>query len=531
MVRENPFQPPRKLGEVRRKAQEETSDDFDLTTPELIESAPESHTDAENEVVEHPTESAEDTSNDFTLDNDFSLDDDDVVDTNSEDTDAGEETFEEPDFSNGEDLSDYHAPEDIEWGDDFPEPKSTNRAETPATPSDNEQTQILDSLNAGDNIYAHGENEAHEPFDDSRDFATEDKNDEQAGNVSAFAPAVTNLENLDSSRAEEPDNTEDESDPQSQPPKSKMHTILWAVIGVWFALLAVFGGVLVYNNYFSGTKVVVPTAQERITFEEQDAQPCEPFGALACSVSWEFNDAPYGTLVSQSIAPNTETKEGEPIVLTYSKGAENVSVPGVVGLSEKDAKEQLYDSGLVVTSVTKVDSSGKPGTVVELVGVNKGDIVPNGAEVSMTVASGKVKIPDWTGKTQEFVEAESENMGIKVTFKEEESDAPAGTVISQSVKDADLGEGDALEVVLAKGFEVKQVEIPDVLGKKQDEAQAILAEAGFRKITTVNVKNSEVTEAQVTQVVPGKGKTVSVESDVTIVVSEPEGAPAPVPAT
>ena len=285
--------------------------------------------------------------------------------------------------------------------------------------------------------------------------------------------------------------------------------------------LVVAGAVAAFFVVNDNNKVSVASAADYISYDFE-GDVCDDFEELPCEVKWIFNNSKTrGELVKQSIAPGERVSPDEEITLYYSQGREYVEVPNVIGLSKDDAHEQLYRAGLDVTQVTNVDAAAKAGTVTEVSGAEAGAEVPNGTEVQISVANGNVEIPDWTGKTKEFVESQAEGLNVSVSFKEEESESPAGTVISQSVKNESISEGDAVEVVIAKSFDTEQVKIPKVLEKSEEQAQSLLAEAGFRKITTVVVENTKVTERQVTQVVPKEGEEVGTDSDITIIVSEP----------
>lgn len=270
--------------------------------------------------------------------------------------------------------------------------------------------------------------------------------------------------------------------------------------------------------------VQVPEAQDYIGYDDT-SNPCEPFSSLTCSVEWKTSeDIPNGQLISQSLAAGSSVSEQTPISLTYSKGQENPVIPeSIVGLTEQDARETLYALGLKVQQIVKVDDSGKSAnTVVSVKPDSLGEKVANGSGITLYVATGSLEIPDWTGKTKEFVQAEAEKMNINVVFKEEESESPLGTVISQSPQGQEVNEGDAVEVVIAKAFSEEQVEIPDVLSMTEQEAQSTLASEGFRQIVTLNVKNNEVTSKQVTQITPSVGEKVGVNEKIIIVVAEPD---------
>jgi probable serine/threonine-protein kinase len=144
--------------------------------------------------------------------------------------------------------------------------------------------------------------------------------------------------------------------------------------------------------------------------------------------------------------------------------------------------------------------------------------------VNLEVANGKVGIPDWIGKTKDFVEQDAKKHGIKVKYLEEDSDKTPGTVLSQSPKATESAPTNEVQVTIARSAKVSDISIPDVVGKSEQEAQSTLATAGLRKISTVKVPNCAVSSSQVTQTIPAAGGSVKSDTDVTIIVSDPDAS-------
>ena len=376
--------------------------------------------------------------------------------------------------------------------------------------NENEDTLYLDRDN---DTYGDGSVDHDYDYDD-RDFAP-------AHNVSTFGGAgIVESEHGDEELYDDDGYVEEDSRGGKHRSEEDGNSKKGIIAGI-VSTLVVAGAVAAFFVVNDNNKVSVASAADYISYDFE-GDVCDDFEELPCEVKWIFNNSKTrGELVKQSIAPGERVSPDEEITLYYSQGREYVEVPNVIGLSKDDAHEQLYRAGLDVTQVTNVDAAAKAGTVTEVSGAEAGAEVPNGTEVQISVANGNVEIPDWTGKTKEFVESQAEGLNVSVSFKEEESESPAGTVISQSVKNESISEGDAVEVVIAKSFDTEQVKIPKVLEKSEEQAQSLLAEAGFRKITTVVVGNTKVTERQVTQVVPKEGEEVGTDSDITIIVSEP----------
>lgn len=283
-------------------------------------------------------------------------------------------------------------------------------------------------------------------------------------------------------------------------------------------VIAGVGGGIAYNQ---SQKMITPQATEVIT-ESDTENPCMKMKPLNCQVTWQDNDTvKRGALISQSIPAGKKVYKGTAIELVYSNGPESAVIPSIIGAPLDEVKQRLYELGLNVDEVKVVESAGKAENIVLSASVKEGDTVPNGTQVTLEVSNGQIALPDWTGKTREFVDAEAKKLGVEVKFKEEESEQTPGTVLSQTPKPGEVKSATEVVVTVAKAFASKDVKVPDVVGKSETDAQSELAAAGFRHIKTVVVKNTEVTEKQVTQVVPGVGQTAKSEENIVLIVSEP----------
>ena len=286
------------------------------------------------------------------------------------------------------------------------------------------------------------------------------------------------------------------------------------------------GGYWGLNKYRNSISHV-PTATAKIRVTDNSLDPCQDFKSkgLKCKVSWKVaNGTKRGDLISQSIKAGTDVRKGSGISLTYSNGPEKATMPNVVGMDLDDAKQAIYEVGVDVSEVTIIEKPGVSENTVTSSSIEAGAEVANGNGVNLEVANGKVGIPNWTGKTKDFVETDAKKHGIKVKFIEEDSNQPPGSVLSQSPKPTESASTNEVQVTVAKAPSASDVSIPDVVGKSAQDAQSALATAGFRKISTVKVSNCAVTSPQVTQTIPAAGATAKSDTDITVIVSEPDGS-------
>ncbi len=91
-----------------------------------------------------------------------------------------------------------------------------------------------------------------------------------------------------------------------------------------------------------------------------------------------------GKVISQETPADTEIDAGETVKIHVSAGVEQVSVPNVVGKSQKEATSALESAGLSVSVTTAEDSSKENGKVIKQ-SVDAGKKVDKGTSVTITV--------------------------------------------------------------------------------------------------------------------------------------------------
>lgn len=292
----------------------------------------------------------------------------------------------------------------------------------------------------------------------------------------------------------------------------------FAVAGVALAGVLAAGGAYWWDHH---DDVAVPSAPAALS---QGVDPCAAFTSvqLSCSVEQVTSgEVARDMLVSQSLAAGATVNVGDSVVLSYSAGPESAFMPDVSGMTVEEATKALYAVGVSVGEVRQVEAGTVPVGTVTGASVAAGLEVSNGDSVTLDVASGRVNLPDWKGKTREYVESDAKKIGVSVSFSEQESDGAVGVVLSQSAPAGEVDSGTEVSVVLSKAKADPEVAIPNVVGLSSANAQAELVKAGFSSVTVVTVKNSEVTSEQVTHVVPAAGSKAKASTPVTVVVSQP----------
>lgn len=221
-----------------------------------------------------------------------------------------------------------------------------------------------------------------------------------------------------------------------------------------------------------------------------------------------FSDRKAGLVVAQDPKAGARLEEGSTVKLTVSKGAKPVTVPDVVGTTSSQATATLRDAGLDVNLVG-VPSDEPSGTVVAQSPAagkqaKEGDRVrlnvaqapgetttqppatttappPATTAPATTAASAPATVPDVVG--QELADAASAFAaeGLEVGVKYVPSEEPQGRVIAQAQPaGTERRRGDTVQLNVSTGpTPAAAATVPNVAGRRLDEARQALVRAGF----------------------------------------------------
>ena len=148
-----------------------------------------------------------------------------------------------------------------------------------------------------------------------------------------------------------------------------------------------------YNKVKEGStvKVVLSKGTEKtkvpkvVGMSQEDAVTAIEDAKLKAEIVEEASKkVQEGYVISQETDANTEVDAGETVKIHVSTGTEKVTVPGVVGKSQDEAKKNLQDLGFVVTVTTTEDSSKDNGVVLKQ-SLEEGKSVEKGSAITITV--------------------------------------------------------------------------------------------------------------------------------------------------
>lgn len=228
----------------------------------------------------------------------------------------------------------------------------------------------------------------------------------------------------------------------------------------------------------AGTRVV-PDVTAQVQREATLALAAQDLDATITPAFSE--DVPRGRVISTDPAPGSEIKRGLDVTVFVSNGPERHEVPSVTGLSPDAAANLLMERKLARGSVEEeYNERVERGKVTRAEPATGTSLKPN-MPVNLWVSLGQkpIPVPKLQGRPLQDVRNElgGLGLGIKVTKEEFSNDVPKGSVIAQDPSSGTIYKGRTINVIVSKGPDF--VPVPNVTGKPEVEAVAILKAAGF----------------------------------------------------
>jgi len=209
------------------------------------------------------------------------------------------------------------------------------------------------------------------------------------------------------------------------------------------------------------------------------------------------------------------------ISLTVSAGPGTATVPGrLAGTSEAEAVEAVEQAGFE-PEVERVNSEAVEAGLVIGLDPSGGSTATRGSTVVVTVSRGArtVKVPVLVGSQRSLAVQQVRGRGLEPSVSEEESEAPAGEVISQSPSaGTELTRGSTVSIVVSRGRQ--QARVPNVIGQERREAVEALREAGLDPSVSEQVTDVPAQVGRVTDQFPPPGSEVEPGTGVTLVVGK-----------
>ncbi|GHJ40284.1 Stk1 family PASTA domain-containing Ser/Thr kinase [Streptomyces sp. TS71-3] len=271
----------------------------------------------------------------------------------------------------------------------------------------------------------------------------------------------------------------DERPDRRRQKKSNTSTILLVVAGVLVLVGAILIGKWITDSSGSGdAQVPVPTLVGE-TLSGAKAKAANVDLKVQVAGTKECKDQPKDHVCTQDPEPGGNIAKNETINVTMSAGAPKVAVPGVVGLSLDDARQQLTDKNFNVN--VKYKESDQPANQVLEQDPTAGTKKESGSTVTVTVAQERkqVTVPDVTGKSWDEAKAQLEANNLKPVRQDvDNGSVEAGKVVQTSP--AAGTQADAGSTVTVQVAKSSQVQVPLLTGQTVAAAKQALTSAGLQ---------------------------------------------------
>lgn len=218
--------------------------------------------------------------------------------------------------------------------------------------------------------------------------------------------------------------------------------------------------------------------------------------------------------VFKSIGQGTVAEESE----------DEVKVPNVVGMTVDEATTALNKKKLGIKEVGEEESEKyEKGQIISQSPAN-GDKVKQHTTVEVVVSSGlveeEVEVPDVSGEDEETAQKELEDAGLTVGTSEfvySDSYNEGEVIETNPAAGKKVAEGTEVVMTVCKGSE--KVPVPNVVGKKDADAQSAIKSAGLKVSKVTYEYDDDVSKGKVISQSVSAGTKVSPGSGVSIVVS------------
>ena len=256
-------------------------------------------------------------------------------------------------------------------------------------------------------------------------------------------------------------------------PERKRRMPRWAkVLLVLLAVLAAAGvAYLTYDAELWGGK----TLPETVGMAEEDARAALEAAGFAVEVEYRAGDENVGVVFDMSPKAGVRAGTSDPVTL-YVTGQR--VVPEVVGLTEEEATQALYDAGAANVLVTRANSEEPEGTVLA-VSPEQGVPFVSGDQITLTVAQ-PFTVPDVLGMTADEALAalEAQNILGNVTYVE--SDAESHVVVDANPSvGAQIEPGTTVELSVSSPFPSSPTHLVEYFDCSPEELASYLADEGF----------------------------------------------------
>lgn len=288
--------------------------------------------------------------------------------------------------------------------------------------------------------------------------------------------------------------------------KSRKKTV-GIVVGLIAGIIAI---AAVAMALLGGGEAKVPN----VVGQTQDSavQAIEAAGYVVGDVTEEYSaDVVAGRVCKQDPEADSALEKGGKVNIVISKGVEKGSIPDLSGMTAEQAEKAIKDAGYTPQYAGNEVSEADADTVSKQ-DPAAGKEADKGTTVKYWISTGPedIEVPNVVGYDQASAKSTLEKAGftVSVATGSYSDEYAEGEVMSQTPNGGKLGKGETVTITVSKGQDPdkKAINIPNVVGMTQSQAQSALAEAGFRYNVSETSSNSVEKGTVISQSQTGTGK-------------------------
>ncbi|MCQ2440329.1 MAG: Stk1 family PASTA domain-containing Ser/Thr kinase [Clostridia bacterium] len=167
----------------------------------------------------------------------------------------------------------------------------------------------------------------------------------------------------------------------------------------------------------------------------------------------------------------------------FTSTGDEIACPKFVGLTLEEVKNnEEYKDKFKFTEEWDYDSEYKYGYIFKQ-DPSDGKKLKKGAEITLYVSKGQstIKVPDVYGKTESYAVSELKSKGFVTEINEvADDDIESGLVVkTEPARTTVVAEGTKITVFVSTGKATKMVDVPNVIGLKQEKAVSDIKKLGL----------------------------------------------------
>jgi len=222
-----------------------------------------------------------------------------------------------------------------------------------------------------------------------------------------------------------------------------------AGVSLTFLILFSICGIYVFNQMMNASKTTAETITVPkfvgVTYSDDLQSWFDASDIYKVTVEYVYNDkTEAGVILEQDPQPDSKRKvlAGQnycEVVLTVSRGADNVTVPDLKGVDSREARLRLKNLDL---KMVVEDATSEVVSVGQVISTNpeKGTSVKVGDTITVYICSGipegEIEIPDFVGLTEKEAFLKIIELDLRPgTIIYRKDDSPAGTVLKQTLEE------------------------------------------------------------------------------------------------